>query len=60
MTVQVLNRIGGEQRPAADGACFERRNPADTGQVVSVAPESGRADVHAAVDAGLEARPGLA
>ena len=55
MTVQVLNRIGGEQRPAADGACFERRNPADTGQVVSVAPESGRADVHAAVDAGLEA-----
>lgn len=54
-TVQVLNRIGGALVPAADGATFERRNPADRRQVVSVAPESGPADVAAAVDAATEA-----
>lgn len=51
----VHNRIGGDLRPAADGAEFERRNPADTRHVVSVAPESTPADVQAAVDAASEA-----
>ena len=55
MTTQVQNRIGGVERPAGDGATFERRNPADTTQVVSVAPESTAADVAAAVDTAAEA-----
>ncbi|MEZ5219576.1 MAG: aldehyde dehydrogenase family protein [Ilumatobacteraceae bacterium] len=55
MTYQVLNRIGGELLPAADGATFERRNPADDRELVSVAPESGPADVAAAVTAAAEA-----
>jgi aldehyde dehydrogenase (NAD+) len=57
MTVEVRNRIGGELRPAADGATFERRNPADRDVVVSVAPESGAADVRAAVDAAVASAP---
>ena len=52
---RVLNRIGGDLLPASDGAEFDRRNPADTRQVVSVAPESSVADVRAAVDAATEA-----
>lgn len=55
MPVEILNRIGGEQRGASDGATFERCNPADTRQVVSTAPESTVADVRAAVDAACEA-----
>jgi aldehyde dehydrogenase (NAD+) len=53
--IEVLNRIGPDRRPAADGASFERRNPADVRQVVSVAPESTALDVQAAVDAAVEA-----
>ncbi|HEX7094358.1 MAG TPA: aldehyde dehydrogenase family protein, partial [Acidimicrobiales bacterium] len=53
--VVVRNRIGGALVDAADGATFERRDPADTRRVVSVAPESGVDDVRAAVDAALEA-----
>lgn len=53
--VRVLNRIGGELRPATDGAEFERRNPADTRNVVSIAPESSAADVGDAVAAAVEA-----
>ncbi|MEO5902256.1 MAG: aldehyde dehydrogenase family protein, partial [Ilumatobacteraceae bacterium] len=53
--VTVLNRIGAEQRPASDGAVLERRNPADTRRVVSIAPESTIEDVRAAVDAAVEA-----
>ena len=57
MTAEILNRIGGAPAPAADGATFERRNPADTRQVVSVAPESTTDDVAAAVTAAAEAAP---
>ena len=56
MTVEVLNLIGGERRPASDGAVFERRNPADLREVVSTAPESTADDVGEAVAA---ARDGL-
>ena len=55
MTVEVLNRIGGVAVPAADGAVFERRNPADVERVVSVAPESTPDDVGAAVAAAVDA-----
>ncbi len=55
MTVEVRNRIGGELRPAGDGATFERRDPADRRRVVSVAPESSADDVAFAVDAALGA-----
>jgi acyl-CoA reductase-like NAD-dependent aldehyde dehydrogenase len=51
----VLNRIGGNRLPAADGGSFERRNPADRRVVVSIAPESTAGDVSAAVDAATEA-----
>jgi alpha-ketoglutaric semialdehyde dehydrogenase len=57
MTSEVLNLIGGERVGASDGATFERRNPADTRQVISTAPESNEADVDAAVAA---ANDGLA
>lgn len=53
--VIVRNRIGGALVGASDGATFERRDPADTRRVVSIAPESGVDDVRAAVDAALEA-----
>ncbi|CAN5821470.1 aldehyde dehydrogenase family protein [soil metagenome] len=52
--VTVSNLIGGERRQASDGASFERRNPADSRTVVSVAPESTTDDVTAAVDAALD------
>jgi alpha-ketoglutaric semialdehyde dehydrogenase len=54
-THTVHNRIGGEERPASTGATFERRNPADTRDVVSVAPESSVDDVSAAVEAAAAA-----
>jgi alpha-ketoglutaric semialdehyde dehydrogenase len=57
MTREVLNVIGGEHVDAADGATFERRNPARSDEVVSVAPESTADDVAAAV---VAARDGLA
>jgi aldehyde dehydrogenase (NAD+) len=57
-TVEVRNLIGGEQVAAADGATFERRNPADAGRVVSVAPDSAAADVAAAVSAARRAQTG--
>lgn len=53
--VRVQNRIGGDQRGASDGGEFERRNPADDRQIVSIAPESTAADVSAAVDAATQA-----
>jgi alpha-ketoglutaric semialdehyde dehydrogenase len=55
MTIEVFNRIGGELRPASDGATFERRDPAVTTTAVSVAPEATAADVTAAVDAAADA-----
>jgi aldehyde dehydrogenase (NAD+) len=45
------NYIAGEWVPAADGATFERRNPADQDDLVGVFPQSGPEDVRAAVDA---------
>jgi aldehyde dehydrogenase (NAD+) len=54
MTVEISNLIAGERVGPSDGATFERRNPADARDVVSVAPESSAADVGAAVDAALD------
>jgi aldehyde dehydrogenase (NAD+) len=54
--IEVRNRIAGEQRPAAGGRTRERRDPADTDRLVSLAPESGPDDVAAAVDAAVAAR----
>ena len=53
--VRVLNRIGQHLCPASDGAELERRNPADTRQLVSTAPESTAADVADAVTAAVDA-----
>ncbi|MEO6124305.1 MAG: aldehyde dehydrogenase family protein [Ilumatobacteraceae bacterium] len=53
--IRVQNRIGDRLHPASTGAEFERRDPADTRQVVSIAPESRVDDVRAAVDAAAEA-----
>ncbi|MAF12986.1 aldehyde dehydrogenase family protein [Candidatus Poribacteria bacterium] len=51
MATEYSNLIGGEWVPAASGKTFENINPADTSEVVGVHPESGRADVVAAIDA---------
>lgn len=45
------NFIDGRWVPAVSGATFERRNPADPGEIVGVFPASAAADVSAAVDA---------
>ncbi|MEZ5669090.1 MAG: aldehyde dehydrogenase family protein [Alphaproteobacteria bacterium] len=47
-----LNFVAGQWRPAATGRSFERRNPADTDDLIGAFPASGPADVEAAV-AGL-------
>jgi acyl-CoA reductase-like NAD-dependent aldehyde dehydrogenase len=52
---EVRNRIGGDLVGASDGATFERRNPADLGDLVSLAPESTVDDVAAAVTAARDA-----
>ena len=51
------NRIGGEWKPAAAGATFERRNPADERELVGSFPLSGADDVAAAVAAAKQAFP---
>ncbi|HYK40750.1 MAG TPA: aldehyde dehydrogenase family protein [Thermoanaerobaculia bacterium] len=51
------NLIGGDWVPAASGRTFEDRNPADSGEVVGVFPESDRRDVDAAVAAAKKAFP---
>ncbi|MHA7682485.1 aldehyde dehydrogenase [Cupriavidus sp. PET2-C1] len=51
--------IGGQERPAANGAVFERRNPL-TDAVVSRAPAATLADADAAVEAAAAAFPGWA
>jgi aldehyde dehydrogenase (NAD+) len=53
--ITVLNRIGGDLRAASDGATFERHNPADLADLVSVAPESTATDVSDAVTAAVDA-----
>ncbi|RMD77440.1 MAG: aldehyde dehydrogenase family protein, partial [Chloroflexi bacterium] len=45
------NLIGGEFVPAQSGKTFERRNPADTRDLVGVFADSDERDVHAAVEA---------
>ena len=45
-TISML--INGEDRQAADGATFERRNPLD-GTVATIAPAATKADAVAAV-----------
>jgi aldehyde dehydrogenase (NAD+) len=49
------NFIDGEWVEASTGDTFEDRNPADTRDVVGIFQKSGKADVHAAVDAAKRA-----
>ncbi|GIV92638.1 MAG: hypothetical protein KatS3mg056_1347 [Chloroflexus sp.] len=51
------NLIGGEFVPAQSGKTFERRNPADTRDVVGIFADSDERDVHAAVEAAKAAFP---
>lgn len=57
MSVTVRNLIGGVWKGAAGGESFERRNPADTRELVATAPLSGRGDVDSAVAAARAAFP---
>ena len=57
-THEVQNRIGDSLVPASGGATFERRNPADRDDVVSIAPESTAEDVAAAAAAARDALAG--
>ncbi len=50
-----LNLIGGHWQPAAGGATFKNRNPADTSDLVGTFPASTVKDVDAAVRAAREA-----
>jgi aldehyde dehydrogenase (NAD+) len=52
------NFIAGRWVAAASGRTFENRNPADREDLVGAFPESGRADVDAAVEAAKRAFPG--
>ncbi len=58
--VSVHNRIGGDLVPSSGGTTFEVHNPAASGVVTSVAPDSQPADVEAAVDAAQAALGGWA
>lgn len=58
-TAFVGNVIGGEERPAASGATFEKLAPA-TGSVLSTVARSDRRDVDAALAAAVEAQPAWA
>ena len=46
-----LNHIAGEWRPAAAGATFEDRNPANESDLIGLFPDSGAEDVATAVEA---------
>ena len=52
------NYIGGKWVPAASGATFEDRNPADNDEVIGLFPKSDKRDVDAAVAAAKKAFPG--
>jgi len=56
---RIDNVIGGEERPAADSATFEKLAPA-TGLPISIVARSGAADVDEAVTAAAEAQPAWA
>ncbi|HVZ13535.1 MAG TPA: aldehyde dehydrogenase family protein [Bauldia sp.] len=51
MQASSLNYVAGEWHPAADSAIFEDRNPADERDLIATFPDSGTADVTAAVNA---------
>ncbi len=53
-----MNYINGEWVPAQTGNTFERRNPADTRDLVGTYPESGAEDVRVAAEAAKAALPG--
>src|ERR1700729_1314854 len=52
---QLMNFIAGEWCDAADGATYERANPARVADVIGAYPESGRADAERAVKAAWNA-----
>ena len=60
MTDTHLNHIAGEWRPAAGGATFEDRNPANDADLIGAFPDSGVEDVAAAVEAVSSAWPAWA
>ena len=55
----VGNVIGGEERPAASGATFEKLAPA-TGEVISLVARSDAGDTGAAIAAAVDAQPAWA
>jgi aldehyde dehydrogenase (NAD+) len=57
MPTQYHNIIAGERVPASSGASFEVRNPADTDEVIGLAPASTIEDARAAIAAAREAQP---
>jgi len=50
MSASNLNYVAGQWQPASDGATFEDRNPADERDLIATFPDSGAADVTAAVE----------
>lgn len=60
MTTASTNIIGGERVPASSGATFEVRNPADTDEVIGLAPASTVDDARAAIAAARDAQPAWA
>src|SRR3982750_1599156 len=51
------NFVGGEWRPSASGATYEKRSPWRPSETVGEFPASGEADVNAAVEAAAAAFP---
>ena len=52
MTITGLNHIDGNWVPAASGAVFERRNPADETDLIGTFPDSDAIDVRMPAVAG--------
>ncbi|HET8760974.1 MAG TPA: aldehyde dehydrogenase family protein, partial [Nitrospiria bacterium] len=57
MGERIANLINGRWQPAASGKTLESRNPADTNEVVAMAPASSSDDVNQAVAAARAAFP---
>src|ERR1043166_800643 len=57
MTAMCNNYIGGRWVPAASGATFENRNPADRRDLIALFPHSGPEDIDRAVRAARDALP---
>jgi aldehyde dehydrogenase (NAD+) len=60
MTTAYTNIIAGQRTPASSGATIEVRNPADTDEVIGLAPASTVEDARAAIAAAKEAQPAWA